>query len=253
MEKLTSQRKKIIIISSISATLVAIAIVFLVLGLTVWRKKEPQKTNAEWLSDFSASFAFDKDNANQKFEKKILITESDVLVADYYALVEVYSQEQGTVGHIQIIEKYPSLETQEFDTYDEYYFIDNTMYMRRDADGESVNTKFASTWEAFWEIPNDIFGDYTFEESNFTAMKIENAKNNATLYAEINEDKKSAFFDNNTNADRISNAVIKMEIDSALALKKFEMNYLLKGKQNVSNIITRGVAGTIEIKDFVGL
>ncbi len=182
MEKLTSTKKKIVIISSISVALVAVAIIFLVLGLTVWRKKEPQKTTVEWLNDFSACLTFDKDNANQKFEKKILITESEIIVADYYALVEVYTQTQGTVGHIQIIEKFPSLNTEEFDTYDEYYFIDNTMYMRRDADGESVNTKFASTWEAFWEIPNDIFGDYTFEESNFTAMKIENAKNNATLY-----------------------------------------------------------------------
>ncbi len=253
MENLTAKKKKTIIISSISAALVAVAILFLVLGLTVWSKKEPQKTTTEWLNDFSASLAFDKDNANQKFERKILITESNVVVADYYALVEVYKQTQGTVGHIQIIEKFPSLNTKEFDTYDEYYFIDNMMYMRRDADGESVNTKFASTWKAFWEIPNDVFGDYAFEEGNFTAMKIESTKNSASLYAEISEDKKDTFFDDNTNVNRISNVAIKLEIDSALALKKFEMNYLLKGKQNVSNIITRGVAGTIEIKDFVGL
>ncbi len=89
MEKLTAKKKKIIIISSIIVALVAVVIIFLVLGLTVWRKKEPQKTTAEWLSDFSASLAFDKDNANQKFEKKILITESDVLV--YNAIVSYQS------------------------------------------------------------------------------------------------------------------------------------------------------------------
>lgn len=64
MEKLTAKNKKIIIISSMSAAIVVIAIAFLVLGLTVWSKKKPQKTNTEWLSDSSASLAFVKDNAN---------------------------------------------------------------------------------------------------------------------------------------------------------------------------------------------
>lgn len=40
MENLTAKKKKTIIISSISAALVAVAILFLVLGLTVWSKKE---------------------------------------------------------------------------------------------------------------------------------------------------------------------------------------------------------------------
>ncbi|MDE7394637.1 MAG: hypothetical protein K2M95_00750 [Clostridiales bacterium] len=253
MEKPNEKSKKIIIISSISAAIVLVAIVFLVLGLTVWSKKEKPKTTAEWLNDFSASLAFDKDNANQKFEKRILITESEIVVADYYALVEVHAQEQGVVGHIQIIEKYPSLDTEEFDTHDEYYFINDRMYMRRESNGESVQTSFASTWETFWAIPDDMFGKYAFEEGNFSAIRIERADDHTALHAEIGEETKRAFFKDNTNADKISDATIDMEVDSALALKRFALHYSLKDTQTVSNIITRGVAETIQIKEFVGL
>lgn len=80
MKKLNTKQKEIIIISSISVAVVIVSIVFLVLGLTVWSKKEKQKTTAEWLNDFSASLSFDKDNANQKFEKRIFITEFETIV-----------------------------------------------------------------------------------------------------------------------------------------------------------------------------
>lgn len=60
MEKLNGKQKKIVIISSICMAIVIVTIVFLVLGLTVWNKKEQLKTTAEWLNDFAASLSFDK-------------------------------------------------------------------------------------------------------------------------------------------------------------------------------------------------
>lgn len=252
MKKLI-QKKKIILICCTIAFVVIVGAVFLTLGLTVWSNKEPQKTTAEWLNDFSESLAFDSNNANQKFEKSIRITESEVLVCDYYLLVEVHEQEQGIVGHIELIEKYPSLDTEEFDTYDEYYFINNTIYMRRESNGESVSTKFSSTWDAFWEIPSEMFGHYVFKESLFAATKIDYVDDGVSLYTEVANERKSEFFDKNTNADRITNAVIKMEIDNNSLLKKFELKYILKEKQNVSSIVTRGNADKIVIKEFVGL
>lgn len=177
-----THKKRIIIISSVSAAVV-IGMVFLILGLTIWRPK----TTQEWLNDFKSSLAFNIENHNQKTEKNISITENEIEVASFYQLVEIKEQEQGTVAHILIKENYPTLETDEFNIFDEYYFLNGTMHMYRKSGGEEVVTDFASTWEVFWEIANENAGsaEYNFAENIFENLEILHEDNLHKMSANI--------------------------------------------------------------------
>ena len=108
----------------------------------------------------------------KKTYKNITITEDGNAVALYEHLIEIKDQNEEKIAHLSVKEEFPMLETDEFDTYDEYYFIDGTMYMQRITAGETNGTSFGSTWAVFWEVVTENLGstNYNFTESNFTDL-----------------------------------------------------------------------------------
>lgn len=61
-----TRKKKILIISISICLAVAVAVTFITLAFTVWKPKV--KTTQEWLNDFKACFAIQRDGSEQKTE-----------------------------------------------------------------------------------------------------------------------------------------------------------------------------------------
>ncbi len=182
-----THKKKLLIISISIGLAVAIAVTFITLALTVWKQKP--KTTQEWLNDFKACLVFQKNDNEQKTQKSITITEDGKEVAFYNHLVEIKTQNDEKVAHLSVKEEFPTLETTEFDTYDEYYFIGDTMYMQRVAAGETNGTSFGSTWEVFWEVVTENLGsiNYDFAESNFSVLVLSHNEHTHSISAMISD------------------------------------------------------------------
>ncbi|MDE5721646.1 MAG: hypothetical protein K2I30_02760 [Clostridia bacterium] len=244
---MTSKKKIIVTTLSISLAVV-IAAVFTALALTVW-KPRVKKTTQQWLDDFKNSLAINKDGSEQKTEKSIVITENGAEVARYYQLIEIKNQDGKHVSHFSAKEEYPSLETREFDVYDEYYFIDGTMYMQRTAMEETNGTSFISSLEVFWEVVSENLGSvtYDFSESNFENLNLTHEDGEHAFTAAVSE----KFFVGAEDLSDMSDITVSMAIDDDLNLIECKITYRYKGTQNVEIKTCKSVPSEIEIKDFV--
>jgi len=236
-----TRKKKVLIISISLSLAVVVAAVFITLALTVWKPKP--KATQEWLDDFNQSLLIQKDGSEQKTEKFIVITENGVEVARYYQLVEI----KNNVAHLSTAEEYPSLETREFDIYDEYYLIDGTMYMQRTAMEENNGTSFISSLDVFWEVVSENLGSvkYDFSEKNFSDLNFVHDGGHA-FTAAVSEN----FFVGAENLSDMSDMKISMSIDEDFNLVECKITYLYKGTQNVEIKTCKSVPTEIEIKDF---
>ena len=243
-----TRKKKILIISISSSLAVAIAVVFIALACTIWKPKSTQ----EWLNDFKACLTMQKDDSEQKTERSISITEDGTEVARYYQIVEVRNQNEENVAHLSVIEKFPTLDTTDFDTYDEYYFIGGTMYMQRIAAGETNGTSFGSTLEIFWEVVSENLGsvNYNFTESNFTNLELTHEKNIHKLSALISEADKQSFFEGAENLLDMREISITMTYEDS-GHCEMQIKYKYHDKQSVTIEIVKSEPIDIEIKDFV--
>lgn len=61
-----THKERILIISISICLAVAVAVTFITLAFTVWKPKV--KTTQEWLNDFKACFAMQRDGSEQKTE-----------------------------------------------------------------------------------------------------------------------------------------------------------------------------------------
>lgn len=228
---MTHKKRNIIIISAVSAVLV-LASVFLSLGLTIWRPK----TTEEWLNDFSSALVIKQNQSDRKTEKTIVISEGGAEVARYYQLVEVHMQGGRPVAHLIAKENFLNLGTTEFDTYDEYYFYDDTMYMRRENGGEITNTKFSSTWDVFWEVVSENMGKnaYHLEKDVLADLELTHDGGVHTLNANISDEKKETFFGKTENTNDMSAVSLNMQIDDVPTLISFKLSYTFKTTQNVT-------------------
>lgn len=232
---MTRTKRNAFIISAAAVALV-LAIVFLSLGLTIWRPK----TTEEWLKDFSAALVMQQDQSNRKAEKSIVIIENETEVARYYQLIEVHTQNGRPVAHLIAEEKFPSLGTTEFDIYDEYYFYDGTMYMSRNNGGEVSGANFSSTWETFWEVAYENMGKnaYSLDQEAFESIDITHDGDIHTLNVIIDEDKKDKFFVETDGVNDMRGISMTIRMDDVLTLVSFQLSYMFQNTQSV----------TIEIK-----
>lgn len=244
---MTRKKRNIFIISAISIVIV-VGIVFLSLGLTIWRPKSTE----EWLKDFSTALIMKQDQSDQKTEKRIVIVEDGIEVARYYQLVEIHTQDGRPVAHLVAEEKFPSLGTTEFNTYDEYYFYDGTMYMSRDNGGEISSTKFSSTWEVFWQVVNENMGKntYTLNKEVFINYDISHDNDIHLLSAVVADDKKEKFFNDIDGIGEMSGIEINIELNETLEFVTLNLSYLFKGTQNVKIEIKSCEPTEINIKDI---
>lgn len=244
---MTRKKRNIFIISAISIVIV-VGIVFLSLGLTIWRPKSTE----EWLNDFSTALIMKQDQSDQKTEKRIVIVEDGIEVARYYQLVEIHTQDGRPVAHLVAEEKFPSLGTTEFNTYDEYYFYDGTMYMSRDNGGEISSAKFNSTWEVFWQVVNENIGKNTYDLSKevFVNYEISHDEGIHSLSAVVADDKKDKFFGGIDGIGEMTGVSIKIEINDTLEFVHSSFSYLFKGTQNVNIEIKSCEPTEINIKDI---
>lgn len=244
-------KKKLIIISLSAGAAVAIAATFIALGLTVWKPKK--KSTQEWLYDFKNSLSANVGTDELKTEKSIIITEDGAEVARYFRLLEIKNQNGETVAHLSLTEEYPTLDTNEFNVNDEYYFIGGTMYIQRIAGEEKNGTDFASSWDVFWEVVNENAGSasYDFSQSNFTDLKLTHENGLHSLSASVPIEKKYSFFITSEEVADMSEIYISMTIDTSYSLIEFEMNYIYMDKQSVVIRTVNSEPGEIEIKDFV--
>ncbi len=247
---MTHKKKLLIITISISLT-VAIAVTFIALAFTVW--KQPPKTTQEWLNDFKNCIVVEKDDSEQKTFKNITITEDGNAVALYEHLIEIKDQNEEKIAHLSVKEEFPTLETDEFDTYDEYYFIDGTMYMQRIAAGETNGTSFGSTWEVFWEVVTENLSsaNYNFAESNFTDLLLTHNKHTHSMSATISDSNKYKFFVGAEGIADMSGINIAMTFNDETGYYDLKIGYTYKDKQSVEISISRTEPTDIEIKDFV--
>ena len=250
MEKL-KHKKKILIISISISLAVAIAVTFIALALTIWKPKV--KTTQEWLNDFKACLVLQNDNSEQKTYKNITITENGNSVALYEHLVEIKIQNDEKVAHLSVREEFPTLETNEFNTYDEYYFIGGTMYMQRIAAGETNGTSFGSTWEVFWEVVNENLGStiYGFAESNFTYLNLTHNEHTHNITATISDGNKYNFFAGADGIADMSGISINMTFNDETGYYDLTICYTYQSKQSVEIKISKSEPTDIEIKDFV--
>ncbi len=246
-----THKKRLLIISISISLAVAIAVTFITLAFTVW--KQPPKTTQEWLNDFKNCIVVEKDDSEQKTNKSITITEAGNAVALYEHLVEIKIQNDEKIAHLSVREEFPTLETDEFNTYDEYYFIDGTMYMQRIAAGETNGTNFGSTWEVFWEVVNENLGStsYGFAESNFTDLNLTHNEHTHSMTATISEGNKYNFFAGAEGIADMSGINIAMTFNDETGYYDLKIGYTYKDKQSVEISISRTEPTDIEIKDFV--
>lgn len=245
---MTHKKKLLIILISISLA-VAIAVTFITLALTVWKPK----TTQEWLNDFKACLVLRQDESEQKTKKSITITEDGNAIALYSQLVEIKNQNDEKVAHLSVKEQFPTLETNEFDTYDEYYFICGTMYMQRVAADETNGTSFGSTWEVFWEVVKETLGstNYNFTESNFTDLSLTHDEHNHSLSATISEENKYEFLAGAEGLADMSGISVSMVFNDETRYCELKIGYTYQNKQAVEIKITKSEPTDIEIKDFV--
>lgn len=243
-----TRKKKILIISILSSLAVVIAVVFITLACTIWKPKSTQ----EWLNDFKSCLVMQKNESEQKTERLISITEDGTEVAKYYQVVEIKNQNGEKVAHLSTKEEFPTLETTEFDTYDEYYFIGGTMYMQRIAAGETNGTSFGSTWEVFWEVVSENLGSvsYNFTESNFTNLELTHSGKTHKLSALISEQNKQNFFTGAEDLAEMSAISIAMTYEER-GYCEMQIKYKYRDKQFVTITIIKSEPTDIEIKDFV--
>lgn len=246
-----TRKKKLLIISISISLAVALAITFITLAFTVW--KQPSKTTQEWLNDFKNCIVVEKDDSEQKTHKSITITEDGNTVALYEHLVEIKNQNDEKIAHLSVKEEFPTLETDEFDTYDEYYFIDGTMYMQRIAAGETNGTSFGSTWEVFWEVVNENLGsaNYNFAETNFTDLLLTHNEHTHSLSATISDSNKYEFFAGAEGVADMSGINVAMTFNDETGYYDLKIGYTYKDKQSVEISISKTEPTDIEIKDFV--
>lgn len=246
-----THKKKLLIISISIGLAVAIAVTFTTLAFTVWKQKV--KTTQEWLIDFKSCLVLQQDNSDQKTHKSITITEEGDTVALYEHLVEIKTQNDEKVAHLSVIEEFPTLETDEFDTYDEYYFIGDTMYMQRIAAGETNGTSFGSTWEVFWEVVNENLGstNYVFTESNFTNLTLTHNEHTHSMTATISDLNKHKFLVGAEGLADMSGISVSMTFNDESGYYDLKIGYTYQNKQSVEIKISKVEPTNIEIKDFV--
>ena len=246
-----THKKKILIISISLGLAVAIAVTFIALALTVWRQKP--RTTQEWLNEFKSCLVMQKDDSEQKIQKDITITEDEDIVALYNHLIEIKNQNDETIAHLFVKEEFPTLETDEFDTYDEYYFIGGTMYMQRIAAGETNGTSFGSTWEVFWEVVTENLGsvDYDFTESNFTDLILSHDEHAHTISATISDVNKYKFLIGAEGLADMSGISISMTFNDETGYYDLKIGYTYQNKQSVEIKISKTEPTDIEIKDFI--
>lgn len=245
-------RKKRLLIISISISLaVAIAVTFIALALTVWKQKP--KTTQEWLNDFKSCIVLSKDESEQKTNKSITITEGGNTVAFYEQLIEIKNQNDEKVAHLSVNEKFPTLETDEFDTYDEYYFIGGIMYMQRIAAGETNGTSFGSTWEVFWKVVTENLGstNYDFSENNFTDLTLTHNGHMHSMSATISDRNKYKFLTGAEGLADMSGISVSMAFSNETGYYDLTIGYTYQNKQSVEIKISKTEPKNIEIKDFV--
>lgn len=242
-----STKAKIIIIVSLIVAVVLTA-ALLTLGFTVWRPKSAE----EWLNDFSGSMTVHQGQDNQKLEKTIIIEEEGSKISSFLQTVEIYNQGGRPVGHIVMEELYFNLDTTEFDTYDEYLFYDGVMHMSRKNDDEITYTEFSSTWEIFWEVFNENWGNnkYSLDKALLEEFKINHSENTHTLTALVADNNRRAFFNDSEDFKDISKVGLEMSIDNNLKLIDFKLQYKYKEKQDVTIQIVSKESTYIEIEDL---
>ena len=246
-----THKKKLLIISISISLAVALAVTFITLAFTVWKPKV--KTTQEWLNDFKLCLIMQKDDSEQKTHKSITINEDGNAVALYEHLVEIKNQNDEKVAHLSVREEFPTLEMTEFDTYDEYYFIDGTMYMQRIAAGETNGTSFGSTWEVFWEVVTENLGseNYNFAETNFTDLLLTHNEHTHSLSATISDSNKYKFFAGAEGVADMSGISIDMTFNDETSYFDLTICYTYQSKQSVEIKISKSEPTDIEIKDFV--
>lgn len=246
-----THKKKILIISISISLAVVVAVTFIILALTVWKPKV--KTTQEWLNDFKACLVFQKDDSEQRTERSIIITEDGAEVAKYSQLVEIKNQNDENVAHLSVKEEFPTLETDEFDTYDEYYFIDGTMYMQRIAAGEKNRTSFGSTLNVFWEVATENIGsvNYDFTERNFSDLNLTHNEHKHTLSAKISDNNMQKFLAGAEGLADISNLNLSMDFDDSTGYFNLEIKYLYQDKQVVQIKIIKSEPIEIETETIL--
>ncbi|MDE6398238.1 MAG: hypothetical protein K2L51_02860, partial [Clostridiales bacterium] len=246
-----TKKKKYILLSSIAgAAAVAAAVVLIVLGCTVWSSSGKKRTTAEWLAVFAASMPYDTQNSSQKTEKHVRVFEGETVVAENYQLVEVNAQAEGTVGHIVLRDTYPALDTNEFDTVDEYLFANGTMRMRRENGADKVQSQFTSDWETFWQVATENARLYVLREDLFAAFSVQSDKNGAYLTATVAESGTLAFFGNAEAAAGVRGVALRVAVDNADRLTELQLHYTREGGQNVRTEVRRGASAGISSEGF---
>lgn len=243
------KRKKIIILVVVVTFIVATVSTFTALGLTIWKGRSTE----EWLELFSASLVFDKSNKNQSVEKRVFIEQNGVIIAEYNQLVELKEQLEGIIGHIASQEIYPQESSKEFDIFDEYYFVNETIFMQRKIKDEIIESRYSADLNTFWAIATDNMKDmkYALNKEVFEKFQISNKKNEPKLSATVYSNKQLDFLQDEALSKRVSNLNIEIIMTKELTLKSGNITYLLDGDKKVVTTMIKNVAEDIVIKDFV--
>jgi len=135
-------------------------------------------------------------------------------------------------------EQYYTLETDEFDIFDEYLFEDGILTIKRITSEEEVTTSYPATLEIFWEIIYLNFGkaEYNFNELNFHNIQLEH-KESHSFKAQILSEKSSDFLGCEFEADNLISINVLMELDTELKLKSFCLIYESEENNNVRKTI----------------
>jgi len=168
--------------------------------------------------------------------RSIEIVDADgILQVEYEQRLRVFVDESETVNaYLFVQERYPSLQSDEFDILDEYYFVEDTMYTRRINGQDVFVTKFASTFDTIALLANENIGgaSYKFRQEYFEPLESQNivlhSKNSHILAARVKDNLYSGFF-GGVDSGKMSEVTIRYKMDDRLQLVSFKLNYLDSG------------------------
>ncbi|MDR2267721.1 MAG: hypothetical protein LBE09_09135 [Christensenellaceae bacterium] len=215
--------------------IIALIVVLIIAGIIVIRalvfgeddtKLDPQYSIQEYLDAFGSAM-LNINATNRRMDKRIELLLQDEEVSTFHQICEYIKTDEIEIAHMAIEENYYTLGTYEFDCFDEYYFIDDIMYMHRKTVSETVETSFASDIDVFWTVADENIGhgDYDLDESNFENISIKHTADEHILTVKVARDKLKVFFKEEEDIENITDVTFSIQTDINYVLKGYQLHY----------------------------
>lgn len=252
-------RKKIVALICTIVSLLLVSVI-IVLTFTIWL---PQKSMTDLmviiqdsLQDISLNeLEVDSQTNPVSLERTIQIKDSKQVVAIFNQVLELDCRSEQQKAYLTVTEEYPTLPIPSDNIYDEYYFDNGTMYVRRINDGEDLRSNFESTLQVLFDVAKENLSEnsYSFSENYFQVIDgqklISEINGEVVLNAQVNEE----YIDDFLGQDD-ANGVEKLTIEMHLIVNgggyefgSLFLNYYKEGYEYNTTILRKYIQSVSSI------